>query len=445
MTDGEFYDRIETANIGKLKRIQLRKLKKVVKQAYEYSPFYQRRFKEAGVHPDDIGSFDDFARKIPIFRKHDVRMEMAKSGDPLAGVVVSSDGLLGNVTLTSGLSGPNTFVGLSKRSVAEFARRQFVREMWMQKVRPGMRVLAAAAGWHFFSLPFNKALDMLKVDIVSPYGTHFPEFAGNFLKVINTQKPDYVMTVPTMLLAMRMECRSKELEASKVFSSVKYVSVVGERIPLAARRRIIDELGIEDLFEKGGSSDGLWGGGECWAHQGHHVWMDFNYLEVVDPKTGEALGPGEKGTVVSTNLSTGRSTFIRFDCEDLVQELEGECPCGRTHTRIEILDRLSNVVRVEGREVTHYQVAECFEAFPETAEARFSMIKDAEDMPVLRVKAWHSGGPERSNHLRYELEKLITERLKINVEIGWIEYGELPAISQKVLAVTRDLEPDLRG
>ena len=65
-------EKIETMPAAELKKHQLMKLKEQVKQCYENSAFYQKKFKAAGLKPGDIKTLDDL-QKIPFTVKNDLR------------------------------------------------------------------------------------------------------------------------------------------------------------------------------------------------------------------------------------------------------------------------------------------------------------------------------------------------------------------------------------
>jgi len=57
----------ETMPLGELKELQLRRLRKAVRDAYEKNEFYHKKLKDAGVSPDDIKTLDDITK---ILRHH---------------------------------------------------------------------------------------------------------------------------------------------------------------------------------------------------------------------------------------------------------------------------------------------------------------------------------------------------------------------------------------
>ena len=65
-------EEIETLSRPELEKLQLERLKEMVKFSYENAPYYKRSFDEAGVKPEDIKSLDDIA-KFPFINKQTER------------------------------------------------------------------------------------------------------------------------------------------------------------------------------------------------------------------------------------------------------------------------------------------------------------------------------------------------------------------------------------
>jgi phenylacetate-CoA ligase len=408
----EYLDRIETLSADKLAQLQWRKLKTVISYAYQNLPFYRRRFSDAGITPASIKSPADLAR-IPMVTKADIINETIAGADYRVGIEALFGRQPDNVVMTSGTQGFHTFAAIGGYELSRGAIRAVQREFWMQKMRPGMRVVALCPGWHFLSLLDCKAMGRLGVSCVLPWGTHIPRFTKSFLDAVRTLRPDYLLTMPPMLYAMLRECERVQVDPRRVFASVRYVSAVGEPVTAGLRSRLREQLALEDFFERGGSSDGLWGGGECSFHRGHHVFADYFYIEIVDPETGRQLPAGERGAVVVTNLTLGKSLYVRFNCEDLGMILPGGCPCGRTHPRVELFDRLSNVLILDKRSITTYDIRCCLDEIPETCGIPFFVIKQSDGR--ARIELYHPS-PEASMDLD-RVGRMLAERLEVQFPI----------------------------
>ncbi len=104
---------------------------------------------------------------------------------------------------------------------------------------------------------------------------------------------------------------------------------------------------LEGLFGKGGASPALidaYSGPECKqafpgcpGGSGYHTYPDVHIWECVDMKTGEPVGPGERGELVFTSIDGRGTTLLRYRTRDIAEGglIYDECPaCGRTVPRI---------------------------------------------------------------------------------------------------------------
>lgn len=80
---------------------------------------------------------------------------------------------------------------------------------------------------------------------------------------------------------------------------------------------------------------------ECAEEDGLHCFEDRFVYEVLDPASGEALGPGQRGELAVTTLVDEAMPLLRYRTGDLVMMDDGPCPCGGTHARIHVLGRVA--------------------------------------------------------------------------------------------------------
>ena len=57
---------------AELEELQARRLRAMIKHAYDNTEFYHRKFKDAGIRPEDIRTGDDL-KKVPFTTKSEVR------------------------------------------------------------------------------------------------------------------------------------------------------------------------------------------------------------------------------------------------------------------------------------------------------------------------------------------------------------------------------------
>ena len=411
-------DRLEWAQRAQLEALARERLRAALQRAAEL-PLYRERL--AGVAIEEIASFSDLAARVRRLAKRELIAAAAGSADYRCGIEACA-GSPPAVFLTSGTTGRPTFAALGRGELTGGSAAEVLRELRMDGMQEGMRVLAQYPAWHHLSALDNRALTWLGAQAIVPFGSFVPRFAGRLLELIERTRPEYLLTVTTMLHALIEEARERGRDPRAVFASVRYAMVAGEPVSARQRERLCEELALEDLFERGGSSDGLWGGAECPAHAGHHVWMDHHHVEVVDPLSGAPLGPGRRGSVVVTNLSTDRSLYIRFDTEDLGELLAGECPCGREHPRVELYGRLADCVTLQGRLIAPYDVRALLDELPELIGVPLLVEQaSARERGVLRVLLdSRARAPRTATRARACLE----EALGVRAEVDF--HGPLP-------------------
>jgi phenylacetate-CoA ligase len=412
-------DAVETRPLEHLEAAALERLGEVLERAARL-PFYRGRL--AGLSAAAASeSFESFAAAVPAFRKSDLIAELKRTGGHTSGIEALDATGPAAVVLTSGTLGFPTFASLGAGELEHGSSREVLRELWMDGMRPGMRVMCQYPAWHHLSMLDNRALEWLEADVVCPWGTFVPRFADRAIELIAARRPEYLLTVTTMLHAIVERALGRGLDPLELFEPVRYAMVAGEPVSPGQRRLLVELLGLEDLFERGGSSDGLWGAAECPAHRGHHVWLDHHWLEVVDPESGEPLPPGRRGSVVVTNLSFDRSLYVRFDTEDLGELLPGPCPCGRTHPRLELHGRLADCVRVEGRLIAPYDVRALLDEVPGLVGLPLVIVREAPEMDRLEVRL---DGGARAEPLAELAAEQLREGLGVPAEVRW--GGRLP-------------------
>ena len=67
---------------------------------------------------------------------------------------------------------------------------------------------------------------------------------------------------------------------------------------------------------------------------GYHLYPDLGIVEVVDPKTGVAMPPGEAGEIVFTPLDSRGSVVLRYRTGDLIDGGLVHEPCPHCHRNV---------------------------------------------------------------------------------------------------------------
>ncbi|MDK2796055.1 MAG: phenylacetate-CoA ligase [Archaeoglobaceae archaeon] len=398
---------IERMPMEELRQIQEKKLKALVRNVYEYSPFYKRKFRELGIHPTDIQSLEDL-KKLPFTKKQDLRdnYPFGMFAVPLSQIV--------RFHASSGTTGKPTLVGYTEDDI-----RVWVESLCRGFVSCGVTnedIMQIAYGYGLFTggLGFHYAAEKIGA-------TALPVSAGNTERQINLMKdlgvtviactPSYILYMAEYAEKMGINIRETDLRMG-IFGAEPWSE--------ETRRRIEDKTGITayDVYGTSELSGPLFT--ECIEKNGLHVWADHFLIEVIDPKTGENVGEGEKGELVVTTLSKEAMPLIRWRTGDITIMETEKCNCGRTHPRImRILGRSDDMLIVRGVNVFPSQIEHVLMQIPEVSEHYMIILDRKEELDEMTVQVELSDKVSIDKPVDVlNLARKIEEKLKIILGIS---------------------------
>lgn len=133
-------------------------------------------------------------------------------------------------------------------------------------------------------------------------------------------------------------------EHDRDFSTIRVVLVAGERVPQGMKERMsefLESMGAKDfyLLSALGFTEARKSYSECVpdADTGYHLFPDLDYVELIDPESGEPVDEGEDGELVYTCLEGQGTCVLRFRTGDFVKGgiVYEPCPsCGRMVPRL---------------------------------------------------------------------------------------------------------------
>ncbi|NHJ84270.1 MAG: phenylacetate--CoA ligase family protein [Asgard group archaeon] len=150
---------------------------------------------------------------------------------------------------------------------------------------------------------------------------------------------------------------------------MKAILVGGEGLPEHRRKIIEERLGGQVFINYGLNEVGGGIGSECKCHNGYHI-FPTNYVEIIDPKTGQPVKKGEYGELVVTTLRREAMPLIRYRTGDITREILGECECGLKLPRIDYL---------QGRADDRVIIGAAEKYYPITFDLVFDSIKEVKD------------------------------------------------------------------
>lgn len=169
------------------------------------------------------------------------------------------------------------------------------------------------------------------------------------LRFIRQLQPHVLIGMPTFLYHVLQQAVDEGVKCPNLCRIV----LGGEKVAPGTRRklaRLAGKLGAGsiDVVATYGFTEAKMAWTECpcprGEQTGYHLYPDLGIVEVIDPKTGETMAPGEPGEIVFTPLDSRGSVVLRYRTGDLIDRglVHDACPhCGRVVPRL-----VGNISRV---------------------------------------------------------------------------------------------------
>lgn len=296
-----------------MKRFQDKRLRSVVRYAYENVPFYSRVYREAGFDPYSVRGIEDLS-KLPVVKK-DVFKRQSSSE------LLSKEFEISRLkrVRTSGSSGTPFELYINK------AEDSWRKAIYMranincgQKARDRWVVLTAPHHFHD-TTGIQRKLGLFAQTCVSlwdPSDKKIEEIAAINPNVLDGYSGSLVLLAKAM--------------ARRGLSVIKPRLMFGnaEAIDLEARRYIEKVFGAPycDQYGCAEVDRAAW---QCLERRGYHLDVDSVITEFID-EHGEAVAAEEKGEVAFTSLFNYAMPILRYAIGDIGLPSDELCTCGRT-------------------------------------------------------------------------------------------------------------------
>jgi phenylacetate-CoA ligase len=366
--------------------VVLAKLRAQVRYAWERSPFYRRRWEDAGVSPDDLRELADLAR-FPTVTKADLRADQAEH-PPYGSNVCCDRAEIARVHGSSGTTGKPTVFVLSRDDWTRVAAAH-ARIMWGFGVRPGDTVFVAS----FFSLYLGSWGALAGAEALGcpafPFGAGLPGQTERGLDFLRLVRPTVFYGTPSYALHLARVARGAGLDPAALGFRIMFFSgEPGAGIP-ATKRRIEETFGATCVDTGSMAEMTPWmTNAECDERTGMHLWDDVVYTEIVDAATGEPLAGDGEGVPVYTHLERRSQPMIRLYSGDLTRVTSEPCPCGRTYRRLPdgVYGRVDDMLIVRGVNVYPHAVEDALARVRGVGSEYRIVLERPEELDVLRLE-----------------------------------------------------------
>jgi phenylacetate-CoA ligase len=406
--------------------LQLKKFREIVTFAYQNSKFHRALYREAGMEPEDIKTLED-VRKVPRVEKSMMRSIQGKDPFPYGDALCVPLEEVTEFRQTSGTTGQPVYQPDTWQDWEWWAEAwSFI--LYAQGFRKTDRVFIPF-GYNIFVAFWagHYAAEKIGCEVV-PGGVL--DTAARILKM-QELRATAMMATPSYVLTMADTAKNrlgldpaKDLWVRKILCAGE----AGASIP-STRRRMEAAWGAKVYDHVGATEIGAWGF-ECSEQSGLHINEALFLAEVEDPVSGEPItSPGKKGKLVITALDRRAQPCIRFDSKDLVEWMEGDCPCGRTFRRFKggVLDRADDITKVKGVLLSPSAIEEVVRGFPELGDEYEVLVTQKGDTDHISLKVEARSGQEgnRENILG-RLKDQLRLRTNLHYEIEIHAFQSLP-------------------
>jgi len=181
-----------------------------------------------------------------------------------------------------------------------------------------------------------------------------------------------------------------------------------------------DIYGLSEVMGPGVST-------ECSAKSGLHIFEDHFFPEIINPESGETLPEGESGEIVYTSLTKEACPVIRYRSRDVTQLYHDDCPCGRTHVKMQkVTGRTDDMLIIRGVNVFPSQI-ETILMESEGTEPHYQIVVDRKgsmdeiEIMVEVTPEIFSDEVKHFNNLSSLLHRRIKQNLGISATINLVE------------------------
>jgi phenylacetate-CoA ligase len=411
-----YWNKEETLPRKELEELQLAKLQAVVKRVYDRVPFYRQKFDALGLKPEHIKKLADL-RNLPFTVKDDLRDNYPYGlfATPMSEVV--------RVHASSGTTGKPTVVGYTRKDIETWS--DLIARCLVSAGAHQGDIIHNAYGYGLFTggLGFHYGAERIGATVIPVSGGNTQRqilIMKDFGSTILTCTPSYALYLADVAQEQGVDIKKLKLRVGIHGAepwSERMRDEIEKRLGIAA----LDIYGLSEVIGPGVSC-------ECIEEKhGLHVYEDHFLVEVIDPKSGQPVAPGEQGELVFTTLSKEAFPLIRYRTKDLSRLNTEPCKCGRTSYRMSrITGRTDDMLIIRGVNVFPSQIEHVLLNI-EGLEPHYLIIVDRKgalddlEVQVEVSEKIFSDEMKKMDQLKNKLENDLKDYLGVNAKVTLVE------------------------
>ena len=371
-----------------LRALQNRKLRRVVRHACRYVPYYRRMFKREGLTEDSIQSVEDLQR-LPVTTKRD----LISSGTDIYSTRYSMKEVV--TRRTTGSTGEPMTMRFDRRF--EVVRQGlFLRALLATGYRPGQRFLMMKTG------RLESSPKWLRWDSLA-----FDQVPASMVEKIERFRPSIVYGWVTPLRALAEHI----LDSGVHIGGVRAVVTTAEALDPESRNLLWRAFGavVSEFYGLTEMGTVAW---PCPTRDGLHLSEDVAYVEFED-----SVASGGQRMMVMTNLELTAMPLIRYVSGDLAAaHSTADCECGRRFRRIsQIGGRSVDCLKLpDGRLVSPYSVTLALESIE--GLGRYHVVQSEPSEVLIHYERGEGGNSDLGDKLHQAMRELVGQRVCVKAK-----------------------------
>src|ERR1700737_4729163 len=400
---------IETAGWEEIRRVSAANWERQYRRLREASPFYSRKFREAGVGTSFV-SLADLAT-LPFTTKAELKEAMDEEPPFGSNLCVDPDQVK-RIYQTSGTTGSPSILALTRGDMESWTVMG-TRSYYATGIHEHNSVLTTFGAGPFVAGHTHFVL--LRIGSRS-----VPVAPGDTERVMFGLRLGLADTLlSTASFAQYLAHRLEQTDSEPSATPLTHVVTGGEPgggIP-AIRDHIQRVLGVTvtEVMGIGDIAPSLFG--ECTHPQGmHFCGTGHVWVELIDPETREPMEieSGAVGELAYTTLTREAMPVVRFLGGDIVRIEGTSCECERTSFRHRVLGRRDDMFIVRGVNVYPTAILSIVGDFRPRVTGRARVVREGSETsitPPVPVEVEVPNGTESDSGLVTELENAIHSKL----------------------------------
>ena len=419
----------ECMQIREREKLQLSRLKAIIRRAYKNVPYYKKRFDKIKVKPEHIKSLKDIT-KLPFTTKTDLR-----EGYPFGLFAVPRKQIV-EVHTSSGTTGKPTVSGYTRKDI----------EIWGEVVARALSMCGATKddiiqngyGYGLFTGGLGihygaQTIGATVVPVSAGQTKRHLDIMQDFGSTILTCTPSYALYLTEAVVEAGINIKKLKLKAG-CFGAEMWTDRMRDEIEKRFHLLALNIYGLTEIIGPGVAQ-------ECDQKHGLHIFEDHFYPEVISPETLEPVPDGEKGELVLTTLTRDGMPMIRFRTRDITALHREKCKCGRTLVRMDrITGRSDDMLKIRGVLIFPSQIEKALLEV-KGVEPHYQIIVtrprhlDEIEVQVETSKKLFSDEIKQLEEVRRRIEHHIERSIGLRVKVTLVEPKTLPRSEGKAKRV----------